>query len=44
MVVFDTSVLLLTLDPNARPPIDPATGERLQRADERVEHLIDMLF
>lgn len=43
MVVFDTSVLLLVLDPNAKPPIDPSTGEPLDRAAERIEYLIDNL-
>lgn len=43
MVVFDTSVLLLLLDPNAKPPTDPATRARVERAAERIEHLIDVL-
>ena len=43
MVVFDTSVLLLVLDPNARAPTDPDTGQPLDRAAARIEHLIDTL-
>ena len=41
MVVFDTSVLLLLLDPNAKPPRDPETGKPLERAAARIEHLVD---
>lgn len=43
MVVFDSSVLLLVLDPNAKPPIDPATGQPLDKAAERIEYLIENL-
>ena len=43
MVVFDSSVLLLVLDPNAKPPNDPATGKPLDKAAERIEHLIENL-
>ena len=43
MVVFDTSVLLLVLDPSAKPPTDPATGQPLERAAARIEHLVDTL-
>ncbi|MEM9359371.1 MAG: hypothetical protein AAGB04_24575 [Pseudomonadota bacterium] len=43
MVVFDTSILLLFLDPNAKPPVDPDTGEAVDRAHERIEFLIDQL-
>lgn len=43
MVVFDTSVLLLALDPSTKPPLDPATETPLLRANERIEHLIDTL-
>ena len=43
MVVFDTSVLLLALDPTTKPPIDPTTGNVLDRAGERVDHLIETL-
>ena len=43
MVVLDTSVLLLLLDPNAKPPNDPSTGAPLGQAAARIEHLIDTL-
>lgn len=43
MVVFDTSVLLLALDPSTKPPLDPETNGPLLRAGERIEHLIDTL-
>ena len=43
MVVFDTSVLLLALDPSTKPPLDPATNAAVFRAGERIEHLIDTL-
>ena len=40
MVVFDASFLLLLLDPEARPPNDPETGEPVSRCKDRIEHLI----
>lgn len=40
MVIFDANFLLLLLDPDADIPADPATGQPLTRAKERVEHLI----
>lgn len=43
MVVFDTSVLLLFLDPQAKPPNDPATEETLLHAPKRIEYLIETL-
>lgn len=43
MVVFDTSVLLLVLDPNAKAPSDPGTGETVEKAVERIEYLIENL-
>lgn len=43
MVVFDSSVLLLVLDPNAKPPLDPTTKNPVERASERIEHLIETL-
>lgn len=42
-VVFDSSTLLLVLQPTATPPIDPATGKPLEHAVERVEYLIRQL-
>ena len=43
IVVFDTSVLLLVLDPKARPPDHPTTSQPLDRAAERIERLIENL-
>ncbi|WP_299357012.1 PIN domain-containing protein [uncultured Shimia sp.] len=43
MVVFDSSVLLLVLDLNAKAPNDPATGETVEKAAERIEYLIENL-
>ncbi len=43
MVVFDSSVLLLVLDPKAKAPTDPATDKPVERATQRVEHLISTL-
>lgn len=43
MVVLDSAVLLLVLDPRAKAPNDPATGEPVERAAERIEYLIGNL-
>ena len=43
MVVFDSSILLLVLDPNAKAPIDPDTGATVEKAAERIEYLIETL-
>ena len=43
MIIFDTSVLLLVLDPSAKPPTDPNTGQPLDRAGARLEYLVDTL-
>jgi predicted nucleic acid-binding protein len=43
MVVFDTSTLLLLIDPDVLPPTDQATGKPLERCKERIEHLIKEL-
>ncbi len=40
MVIFDANFLLLLLDPEVDVPIDPATGQPLTWAKDRVEHLI----
>lgn len=40
MAVFDTTTLVLALDPQARPPIDPVTGKPVNQCKERVEHLL----
>ncbi len=41
MVILDSTVLLLLLDPNARPPIDQNTGKPLARCLERVACLLE---
>ena len=43
MVVFDTSFILLVLDPRAKAPLDPMTGETVTKPTERVEYLIKNL-
>ena len=43
MVIFDANFLLLLLDPDVDVPMDPATGQPLARAKDRVEHLIATL-
>lgn len=42
-VLFDTSTLLLALDPDARPPLDPSTKKPLEHGKQRVEYLIRTL-
>lgn len=42
-VAFDTSTLLLVLEPAASPPIDPATSLPLVHAAERVDYLVKRL-
>jgi hypothetical protein len=44
MVVFDTSILLLLLHPDAKRPIDPATKMAVEKAAERITHLVDVLI
>lgn len=43
MVVFDTTTVLLLIDPEAQPPIDPVTGKRLEHCKGRIEHLLKQL-
>ena len=44
MVIFDTSILVLSLDPeNAKPPVDPSTGAPLTNCKVRIDHLIETL-
>ena len=43
MVVFDTTVLLLFLDPDAKPPLDPTTGAPVARCKDRIDHFISIL-
>lgn len=42
-VLFDTSVLILALQPNAKPPLDPSTDKPVEHAKQRVEYLIKTL-
>lgn len=42
-VLFDTSVLLLAMHPNAAPSIDPATQQAVEHARQRVDYLIRKL-
>ena len=42
-VVFDTSVLLLAIHPDAKPPTDPETKLPLDHAKQRVDYLIRKL-
>lgn len=42
-VVFDTSILLLAIHPDAKPPTDPATSQPLEHAKQRVDYLIRTL-
>lgn len=42
MVVFDTSTIVLALDPSAKPPTDE-NGQVVTKCKERVEHLLDTL-
>jgi predicted nucleic acid-binding protein len=43
MVVFDTTALSLLLRPGTRPPIDPATGQPVAYAQERLASLVESL-
>ena len=43
MVVFDTSTILLSINPGSKPPIDPATGSPVERCKERIDHLLQTL-
>src|SRR6266446_3919177 len=43
MVAFDTSFLSLLLYPDAKPPLDPSTNKPVERAKERIEHLVESL-
>lgn len=42
-VVFDTSVLLLAIHPDASPPSDPETQQPLEHAKQRIDYLIRKL-
>ncbi|MGH9904545.1 MAG: hypothetical protein ACRD8U_03045 [Pyrinomonadaceae bacterium] len=40
MVVFDTTTILLVIDPKARPPVEPGTTMPVPKCAERVEFLL----
>ena len=42
-VVFDATMLLLMLRPGVGAPVDPATGRRVERAEERIAELVGEL-
>lgn len=43
MVVLDATALLYLLDPDAKAPTDPETGQPVTRVKERVQHLVETL-
>lgn len=43
MILRDATTLLLLVDPSAKPPKDPSTGQPLDKCKERVEHLLQTL-
>ena len=43
MVVFDATFLSHLLYPKSRPPLDPSTGQPVEKAKERVEFLVRCL-
>lgn len=43
MAVFDSTTLLYLLDPSAKPPTDPSTGQPVARAKERMDLLLTAL-
>lgn len=40
MVVMDSTTLMLLFHPEAKPPVDPATGKPLEKCAERIELLL----
>jgi predicted nucleic acid-binding protein len=42
-VVFDTTIIVLALNPDAKPSIDPKTNAPLEHARQRVDYLIRIL-
>ena len=43
IVAFDASILIYVIDDQAKPPVDPATGQPVDRCHERVTHLLKSL-
>ncbi len=42
-VVFDAAFLILLFDETVTPPLDPATGKPVERAQVRIAHLVQTL-
>ena len=43
LVVFDTSILSLVLDPTITPPHDPGTGKPVANTPARIDYLLEQL-
>jgi predicted nucleic acid-binding protein len=43
IVAFDASILIYVIDDQAKPPLDPATGNPVDRCHMRVTHLLETL-
>lgn len=43
MAVFDSSTLILALDPKAKAPIDPTTDKPVEKCQKRIEFLLATL-
>ena len=43
MAVFDATFLVMLMDPQANPPVDPSTGQPTTHCKERIEYLITRL-
>jgi predicted nucleic acid-binding protein len=43
MVVLDTTILLLLIEPTAKAPIDPSTNKPVDKARQRIEYLLETL-
>ena len=43
IVAFDASILIYVIDAQAKPPLDPLTGNPVDRCQERVTHLLETL-
>lgn len=43
MVVFDSTTILLAIDPRAKPPLDLDTRKPIEKCQERIEHLLKTL-
>ena len=43
MVILDASFLVLFIEPDANPPLDPTTKKPVEKCKERIEYLIARL-